>query len=72
MILFLALVSKIFFSDRIYNAMEDIKDGAFTKDETGFYLITLDTTGGTMQVLFQEETQYAVWKSTISHLSNWS
>lgn len=55
------------FSDRIFHAMEDLK-GGFSKDAHGFYLITLGTTGGAIQVMFEDQMQYRIWRSTICHL----
>ncbi|CAL9209922.1 unnamed protein product [Musa hybrid cultivar] len=53
--------------DRIFHAMEDLK-GGFSKDAHGFYLITLGTTGGAIQVMFEDQMQYRIWRSTICHL----
>ncbi|XP_065030502.1 VAN3-binding protein-like [Musa acuminata AAA Group] len=52
---------------RIFHAMEDLK-GGFSKDAHGFYLITLGTTGGAIQVMFEDQIQYRIWRSTICHL----
>lgn len=62
------LVSKIYFSVRVFDAMEDPKEGGFSKNGHSCYLITLATTGGTIQLLFEDHKRYIMWKSSISHL----
>ncbi|URE00037.1 Plant pleckstrin region [Musa troglodytarum] len=53
---------------RVFDAMEDPKEGGFSKNGHGCYLITLATTGGTIQLLFEDHKRYIMWKSSISHL----
>ncbi|XP_065039417.1 VAN3-binding protein-like [Musa acuminata AAA Group] len=52
----------------IFNAMEDLKEGGISKDDHGFYSITLGTTGGAIQIMFEQQVQYRIWRSTICHL----
>ncbi|RWW80393.1 hypothetical protein BHE74_00011268 [Ensete ventricosum] len=52
---------------RVFYATEDPK-GGFSKNGHGCYLITLATTGGTIQLLFEDHKRYIMWKSSISHL----
>ncbi|CAD5171441.1 unnamed protein product [Musa acuminata subsp. malaccensis] len=54
--------------DTIFNAMEDLKEGGISKDDHGFYSITLGTTGGAIQIMFEQQVQYRIWRSTICHL----
>nr|XP_018682181.1 PREDICTED: VAN3-binding protein-like isoform X2 [Musa acuminata subsp. malaccensis] len=53
---------------RVFDAMEDPKEGGFSKNGHSCYLITLATTGGTIQLLFEDHKRYIMWKSSISHL----
>ncbi|WOL16680.1 VAN3-binding protein-like [Canna indica] len=52
---------------KIFHAMEDLK-GDISKDAHGFYLITLGTTGGAIQVMFEDQMLFKIWRSTIRHL----
>ncbi|MQL88203.1 hypothetical protein Taro_020759 [Colocasia esculenta] len=54
--------------DRIIKAEVETKEGIFRNDLYGFCLLVLGTTGGTIEVLFDDDRQSKIWKSTISHL----
>lgn len=57
-------------SDRIFDEADtDSKECGFLKSRHGCcYLITLGTSGGMIQLLFEDQKQYILWKSSISNL----
>nr|CAD1818537.1 unnamed protein product [Ananas comosus var. bracteatus] len=50
---------------RICNEVEDTKEDVFSKENHGVHAITLGTTGGTIQLLFEDPKQYRIWRSNI-------
>ncbi|XP_072959171.1 uncharacterized protein [Typha angustifolia] len=52
----------------IFDELEDTTAGVFCKDQHSLHAITLGTTGGTIQILFEDQKQFRIWKSTLFHL----
>ncbi|XP_078156108.1 uncharacterized protein LOC144551883 [Carex rostrata] len=50
---------------RIFDALDDSRDRGNFKDDNSFFCVTLCTTGGTIQLLFQDQNKCKFWNSTI-------
>ncbi|WOL07137.1 VAN3-binding protein-like isoform X2 [Canna indica] len=59
-------VINIYNEYRIYDVANDPKECGFLKNDHGCYLVTLGTSGGAIQLQFQDQKQYVLWKSSIS------
>jgi hypothetical protein len=58
----------VWLADRIFDALDDSRDEGDFKDDISFFCSTLCTTGGTIQLLFQDEKNCRFWNYTISGL----
>ncbi|TVT99735.1 hypothetical protein EJB05_54874, partial [Eragrostis curvula] len=52
----------------IFHEQREQKDFGYQRDEDGYHTINLSTSGGTIQLLFEEHGEYSSWKSFIDYL----
>ena len=60
----------LFLPDVIFHEQGEGEEFSYTTGEHNYRAMNLSTSGGTIQLLFEEHEQYSSWRTFISYLMN--